>query len=434
MGHSKDAVDPGRRRFAVTAAGTTIALGAAGLAGLNPLARAQGAGRPLRVGLVSPQTGQLAGFGEVDKFTQAQFIDATRRGIVINGRVHPVQVWMKDCQSNPNKAAEAATDLILRNEIDLMVVGGTPETTNPVSDQCELNGVPCISTAAPWQAWYFTRGGTPKRGFEWTYHFYFGLEDVIEVFTNMWAEIPTNKIVGLLFSNDGDGNAWGDPKIGFPPVLKARGYKVVDPGRYQNMQADFSAYIAAFKAANVEIVAGVPTPPDFKTFWTQAKQQGFKPKIVTVGKALAFPSAIEAVGDIGEGISQESFWSANRPFRSSMTGQSAMEVATAYEKATGKPWSQPLGCSHAMFEVALDALRRTSSIDDKEAIRDAIAATNLNTVVGPLSWAKGPVRNVAKTPLVGAQWFKGKTHPYDLLVVNNKTMPGIPVQGKFRSL
>ncbi|MCZ3114751.1 hypothetical protein NYZ21_20150, partial [Acinetobacter baumannii] len=115
MGHSKDAVDPGRRRFAVTAAGTTIALGAAGLAGLNPLARAQGAGRPLRVGLVSPQTGQLAGFGEVDKFTQAQFIDATRRGIAINGKVHPVQVWMKDCQSNPNKAAEAATDLILRN-------------------------------------------------------------------------------------------------------------------------------------------------------------------------------------------------------------------------------------------------------------------------------------------------------------------------------
>ena len=31
-------------------------------------------------------------------------------------------------------------------------------------------------------------------------------------------------------------------------------------------------------------------PPDFATFWSQAAQQGFKPKIVTIGKALLFPS------------------------------------------------------------------------------------------------------------------------------------------------
>jgi branched-chain amino acid transport system substrate-binding protein len=218
-------------------------------------------------------------------------------------------------------------------------------------------------------------------------------------------------------------------------VLKEKGYKVVDPGRYQNMTADFSSYISAFKAANVEIVAGVPTPPDFKTFWTQAKQQGFRPKIVTVGKALAFPSAIEAVGNIGEGVSQESFWSANRPFKSSMTGQSAAEIAAAYEKAMGKQWSQPLGCSYAMFEVALDVLRRTRNIDKKESIRDALAASEVQTVAGPLSWRKGPVKNVAKTPLVGAQWAKGKgTNPYELLIVNNETMPSVPVQGKFKSL
>ena len=34
-------------------------------------------------------------------------------------------------------------------------------------------------------------------------------------------------------------------------------------------------------------------PPDFATFWSQAAQQGFKPKIVTIGKALLFPSVIE---------------------------------------------------------------------------------------------------------------------------------------------
>ena len=33
----------------------------------------------------------------------------------------------------------------------------------PVSDQCEANGVPCISTVAPWQPWFFGRGGTRER-------------------------------------------------------------------------------------------------------------------------------------------------------------------------------------------------------------------------------------------------------------------------------
>ena len=59
--------------------------------------------------------------------------------------------------------------------------------------------------------------------FNYAYHFFWGLEDVIAVFTNMWAQLETNKKVGGLFPNDGDGNAWGDAKVGFPPVLEEEG-------------------------------------------------------------------------------------------------------------------------------------------------------------------------------------------------------------------
>ena len=200
-----------------------------------------------------------------------------------------VEVLVKDSQSNPNRAAEVAGELILQDNIDLMVVGATPENSNPVCDQCELNGVPCISTTTPWQPWFFGRGGDPAKGFDWTYHYFWGLEDIIEVFTSIWNQVPTNKVVGLFLANDGDGNAWGDAKLGLPPALTKMGFTVIDPGRFQPFQADYSAQIAAYKKANVEIVAGVPTPPDFKNFWTQARQQGFHPKAVTMGKAISFP-------------------------------------------------------------------------------------------------------------------------------------------------
>ena len=55
---------------------------------------------------------------------------------------------------------------------------------------------------------------------------------------------------------------------------------------FELLTDDFSAQINAFKQAGCEIMTGIPIPPDFTTFWTQARQQGFNPKLVSVAKAL----------------------------------------------------------------------------------------------------------------------------------------------------
>ncbi len=411
-----------RRRFLQTTA--------AGLAlGLAP-STARAAVRPIRIGYVSPMTGPLAAFGEVDDFILGGVRKALAGGIVNGGKSYPVEILLKDSQSNPNRAADVAAELILKNNVDLMVVGSTPENANPVSDQCELNGVPCISTTTPWQPWFFGRGGDPKKGFDWAYHYFWGLEDIIAVFTGIWGDVPTNKVVGLFLANDGDGNAWGDPKLGLPPILTKMGYTVVDPGRFQPFQADFSAQISAFKKAGVEIVCGVPTPPDFKNFWTQARQQGFRPKVVTMGKAIAFPSAMEALGEIGDGLSQELWWTPTAPFKSSLDGRTARQLADEYEAATKKQWNATLGYAHSLFEMAADVLKRAADPTDKKAIRDAILTSDIDTIIGHVAWKDGPMKNVARTPLVSGQWVKGAAHRYDLVVVNNAHAPTIPVARK----
>ncbi|HEV3504019.1 MAG TPA: ABC transporter substrate-binding protein [Actinomycetes bacterium] len=391
-------------------------------------------GRAIRLGYVSPQTGPLAGFGEADNFILEGVRTALKDGLQIGGTAHAVEILVKDSQSDPNRAATVAGDLITGSEVDLILATGTPETTNPVADQAEANGVPAITSVAPWQPYFFGRKGDPEKPFKWTYHFFWGLEDIIQVFTNLWGEVPTNKVVGALWPNDGDGNAWGDPKQGFPPALEEAGYKVVDPGRYQNQTDDFSSQISRFKSANVEIVTGVPIPPDFTTFWKQAAQQGFRPKIASVGKALLFPSSVDALGDLGDGVSTEVWWTPSHPFTSSLTQASAKQLADDYTKSTGKPWTQPIGFVHALFEVAADALKRAGGVDDKQAIADAIKATKLDTIVGPLDWSSGPVPNVAKTPLVGGQWRQGSGGAYELVIVNNKTAPQIPAAGELEPI
>jgi branched-chain amino acid transport system substrate-binding protein len=388
----------------------------------------------IRIGYVSPQTGPLAPFGESDKWVIDQMKTVFKDGLAIGGKKYEVQIILKDSQSSPNRAGEVASDLVLKDKVALMLTAGTPETANPVSDVCELNEVPCISSVVPWQPWFFGRKGDPAKGFAFTYHMFWGLEDVIANYTNGWKSVATNRRVGGLFPNDGDGNAWGDKELGFPKPLAAMGYTLTDPGRFQNGTQDFSAQIAAFKKEGVEIVTGVVIPPDAKTFLTQAAQQGFKPKVITLGKALLFPGAIEALGELGYGLSTEVWWSPSHPFTSSLTKQSAKALADAYEASTKKQWTQPIGFAHALFEVAADALKRSKGTGAKD-VRDAVVATNLATVVGPVKWGgAGPFKNVSKTPLVLGQWNKGTKYKVELSIVNNEAAKNIPTGGTLRLL
>lgn len=142
------------------------------------------------------------------------------------------------------------------------------------------------------------------------------------------------------------------------------------------------------------------------------------------------------MGDRGRDLSTEVWWSPHHPFKSGLTGQTALEFCNAYSAATGKQWTQPIGFKHANLEVAIDVLKRTKKLDPA-AIRDAIVDTNYQSLVGPVAWKGGPtnpVPNSCTTPLVGGQWKKGTKFKYDLNVVFNQPAPNIPTDSPFEAI
>ena len=399
----------------------TSAASAAATAG----ASAAATGDTIRIGYVTPLTGPLAAFGEGDQWVVDQMTAYfAENPIQAGGTSYGVEILMKDSQSDPKRAGELAGELINTDGVDILMAHATPETTVPVSAQCEANATPCITADTPWQPWVAGMGGNPgdpATKFNWSYHFFWGLEDIAAVNMEVWNAVETNKKVAALYPNDADGQAFTDEATGYPAIVVPAGFSWNNPGLYPAGTQDFSAQIAAFKENDDQILTAIVPPPDFANFWKQAKQQGWNPKVATVGKAIEFPAAIDALGDLAQNLATEVWWAPSYPTTSSLSGISSADFAAKYTEDTGKQWNVTLGFSESLFETAAAAVVAAGG-KDKQAIADAMSTMTVSSLVGNLDWNKGPFPNVAKTPLVSGQWRKtdGGQFPYDLIIVTNE--------------
>jgi branched-chain amino acid transport system substrate-binding protein len=422
------------RRDVIIRAG--VGLGSLSVAG--PVLAACGAGGgtggstagAITIGFVSPRTGATAGFGEPDGYVLSLARKAFASGLTIGGKQYSVTIVDKDSQSDPARSATVAHDLINSSNVDLMLTTSTPETVNPVSDASEAAGVPCVSTVVPWEAWYFGRGAKPGQPspFKYTYHFCFGVQQFDNAYTHLWPQVPTNMKVGVMWPNDADGNAI---RAALGPLLTTAGYTIVDPGAYTDGTNDYSSQIARFKSENCEIFNTFPIPPDFATFWQQAAQQGYKPKIAQIAKTGLFPSQVESLGAIGVNLAGGAYWTPTFPYKSPLTGVTSKQLGDGYQTTIGKQWNQQLGPSLALFDVAAAVLTASGNPKDKKAVAKAMGSLSVDTPIGHLDWSKGPVANVVATPILGGQWVAGSgAYPVDFVLCENSSDPNVPTAAK----
>jgi branched-chain amino acid transport system substrate-binding protein len=363
---------------------------------------------------------------------------ALANGLTSGGKKYKIEIIDRDSQSDPARASQLAKALINSDNIDLMLATSTPEVVNPVADACEAAGVPCVSTVLPWESWYFGRGGKPGQPspFKWTYHFSFGVAEFAKAYISEWSKAPftTNKKVGVMFPNDADGNALREHES---PLFEKAGFTVFDPGGYEDGTTDYSAQIAKYKAAGVEIFTGVPIPPDFATFWRQAAQQGLSKqiKIQSIAKTGLFPSQMEALGSLAYNIASLAYWHPTFPYKSPLTGNTSKELADGYEKSSGRQWNQQLGATQSLLDVGSELLKTTANAKDKADVIKTLSHLKVTTAVGVVQWGTFPIPNVCPTPLIGAQWVKakpGSKYKLDLVIVDNADDPNVPIGAKLQ--
>ncbi len=136
-------------------------------------------GREIKVGFVDSITGALAGFGIPGSWCVERWREAVVDGLVCgDGLNHPITISVVDSQSDSNRAARVAGDLITNEKVDFMMAAATPDTVNPVADQSEALECPCLTVDDPMEPYFFGRGGDPAVGFKWTRNLFWGFDEI----------------------------------------------------------------------------------------------------------------------------------------------------------------------------------------------------------------------------------------------------------------
>ena len=81
------------------------------------------------------------------------------------------------------------------------------------------------------------------------------------------------------------------------------------------------------------------------------------------------------------------------------------------------------------FEVAVECFKGADDPKDRDDVANQLQNLKYTGISGELDFSSGPERGVAIQRCAGIQWRPGTDFEWDLVVVDNKTRPDIPIGG-----
>lgn len=191
---------------------------------------------------------------------------------------------------------------------------------------------------------------------------------------------------------------WGEELMRLTPdVAKKRGYIIVTSKSYAVGTKDFSSLIIAAKSADAEIVIGVPAPPDGIALMRQIKELDYNPEVVIFWRAAGTPLWPANLKQNGDYVCFVSNWDHNFKY------PGCSELVAAYKAKHNRLPAVTVGVTYSCVQILADAIKRAGTLDSNK-IRDAIAATDMITVEGPVKFRAD---GVGITPVAMMQWQKG---------------------------
>ena len=312
----------------------------------------------------------------------------------------PLRLTVYDDESDPTKAVSKLETLYSENNVVAYLGGAASDMHAATSAIAEKNKVPYCGVAfALWQI--------HQQGYKYLFSpFPKSPNQAKDVFEMLNAAIPEGErpTKVAIFSEATD---WGK-ELGalWEENAPKYGYEVVVHEEYAPRSEDLSSIILKAKAAGAETLLALPSPPDGITMVKQMSELGWAPKYSLIIRAPEGVTWAETMGTNGDYITIFPGW------HNALDFPGVDELNAKYQAEFGRPADLLTGPAYACVQVFADAIERAGTLD-RDAIRDAVAATDMTAVIGPVTFNPDGTGNVLN-PMV--QWQNGKLElvwPFD---------------------
>jgi len=311
----------------------------------------------------------------------------------------PLELVAFDMEANPEKAVSRTETLISSHHVKAFV--GTTFFA-AAATILERSKIPAVAVASAGQRlhdrgykyWFNPLGTSPRIA-----------KRIFELLKSLPEDEQPTRIV--VFEEKTD---WGVEMSQYfqEELKKHEQYKLTSVQKHTIMAKDFSPLLLAAKSDGAEVVLSSPIMPAGMTIMRQMKELGYNPKAVVMIRAPDDLPWARALGPIGDYVVFSTGWHHSLPY------PGVDELNAKFKAKFNRPADPMTGPAYAAIQIIADSIERAGTLNP-EKIRDAIAATDMMTVTGPVKFNPDGTNQKSLGPL--AQWQNGKQEmvfPLDL--------------------
>ena len=372
------------RRTAVQA----LAAGAATL-GLPSLGRAQGGS--VRIGYAIARTGPWTPGAQVSQepnyLLWAEQVNAAG-GLDVKGSKRPIELVSSDDRSDIETCVRSYQKLMGSDKVDLILPPWGSNANFAIAPLATRFGYPMLAPTA-----------LSRKLIDMNLPYFFSLlqqpDRMMGALVDMLAANGV-KTVAIVYMDDLFGL---ENFAALNNALKKTSIQVVERKSYPLGVKDLSPVLRGIKDMNPDAFIGITYPPDTILASRQSKEIGFNPKFFYASVGTAFQLYRNVMAASAEGVLGMGSWNS----KTSPAAKAYFDAHVAKFGAQKEPDRWASGHCYAGLQILQTGVARVGL--DRKALRDYIARTEHNTIIGKIRFNGSENDSVPGT--VG-QWQKGE--------------------------
>jgi branched-chain amino acid transport system substrate-binding protein len=350
----------------------------------------------IRIGTVLSLTGVFAAIGQDEKvaldFMMQRVNSEGGLWVENHSRRLPVRIIIYDDQSDFATSVSLVEKLITQDRIQALLGGSTAPLVEVQRPVAERNKIPYVGQYNI-QSW-FEGGQVWRYAFSaWPYN-----SEIGSRIWDWWDSLPVDARpmrVAAITPNLGVSEEQVDA---FVQGAKKRGVDVVAQETYDLQAQDLSGLVLKIKSAKPDVIFDSGFIEDGILFCRQSIDLGLNAKLFVMPIVAEYNQLANVLGTKVNFLVTSTFWN------NKMTTPESQELAEFFQNQRGVPATAISGSYLTSMQVLFDAIGRASSLDS-DAIREAIASTDLMTAMGRVRFDTNQVASTLHVILV--QWQNG---------------------------